>query len=218
MELIENLVNNSTFYYCLIGIVYVLCIIFVVMLLVNNKRKRYTEPKVEAKKDLDSVDLESVLEKMQEEVSNSKDEIMTFEEEQEEKAIISYQELLNAVKKNVNEVTKPRESVEEMLKQEDIEPIKEEAVLKPVVLQNDSNIKVVSKVEPKPTKFQNSEFISPIYGRVNNEVEYPKIKSFEGTKKEEDLEKTIVMSKLDSKIDSNDEFLRILKEFRDNLE
>ena len=205
MEFIENLVNSSTFYYCLIGIAYVLCIVFVVMLLVNRKKKRYIEnTKPEVKKDLESVDLEAVLEKMQEEVSKSKDEIMTFEEEQEEKAIISYQELLNAVKKNVNEVTRTSE----------VNPLEEKDVFEPVILQTENKI----KEEPKTNKFQNSEFISPIYGRVNNDVDYPKIKSFEEVKKEEDLEKTIIMPKLNSSVDSNDEFLRILKEFRNNLE
>lgn len=209
MEFIENLVNNSTFYYCLIGIVYVLCIIFVVTLLVNRKKKRYIEnTKTEVKKDLETVDLEAVLEKMQEEVSKPKDEIMTFEEEQEEKAIISYQELLNAVKKNVNEVTDSKE----------VETKEERDALEPVILQTENKIKEEKKEEPKTNKFQNSEFISPIYGRVNNDVDYPKIKSFEEEKKEEDLEKTIIMPKLSSNIDSNDEFLRILKEFRNNLE
>lgn len=217
MELIINLINNSTFYYCLMGVVYVLCIIFVVMLLVKRKHKKYEQPKkIEQKKDFDSMDLESVLSKMQEEVEKPKDEIMTFEEEQEEKAIISYQELLKAVKKNVDEVTEPKE-----IKQEPILEIKEEldeekSALEPIVLQNDSEIKVTPAYEKKSSKFQNSEFISPIYGRVDNEVEYPKIKSFE--EPEQELDKTIVLPKIDSKMDDNDEFLRILKEFRSNLE
>lgn len=218
MEFIKELVNSSAFYYCLIGILYVLCIIVVIVLLVKRKKKRYTEIKPEVKKDFDSVDLEAVLGKMQEEVNKPKDEIMTFEEEQEEKAIISYQELLNAVKKNVNEVTKPRETIEEILANNDIEAVEEQDVLEPVILQEEKDIKVKPKEEPKHQKFQNSEFISPIFGRLNNEVEYPKIKSFEETKKEDDLEKTIIIPKVDSSIDSNDEFLRILKEFRNNLE
>lgn len=227
MEFIENLFNSSTFYYVLIGIAYVLCIIFVIMLLVKRKKKRYTETKPEIKKDLDSVDLEAVLGKMQEEASKPKDEIMTFEEEQEEKAIISYQELLNAVKKNVQEVTnqpevKKDETLESIIeeleenKEETVEEIKQDSVLEPIVLQSESNIQTVEKEQIKPSKFQNSEFISPIFGRINNEIEYPKIKSFEEPKEEKDLEKTIVMPKTD--IDSNDEFLRVLKEFRNNLE
>jgi len=218
MEFIEDLVNNSTFYYCLVGIVYVLCIIFVVMLLVKNKRKKRLEIKPETKRDLESVDLELVLEKMQEEVSKPKNEIMSFEEEQEEKAIISYQELLNAVKKNVNEVTQPRQNEDSVDLKTEVASILEDSVLEPVVLQENTPAKEQVKEETKTSKFQNSEFISPIYGRVNNEVEYPKIKSFDDSNKEEDLEKTIVMPKLDSNIDSNDEFLRILKEFRNNLE
>ena len=218
MEFIEKLVNNSTFYYCLIGVVYVLCIIFVVMLLVKNKRKKYAELKTENKKDLESIDLELVLEKMQNETSKSKDEIVSFEEEQEEKAIISYQELLNAVKKNVNEVTQVQELPKENVERQELKSIiSNEDVLEPVILQNESSVKTTLDNEIKPTKFQNSEFISPIYGRVNNDVDYPTIKSFE-EKHEEDLEKTIVMPQMDSKFDNNDEFLRILKEFRNNLE
>lgn len=218
MGFIENLVNNSTVYYCLVGVVYVLCIIFVVMLLVKSKRKKHVEIKQEVKKDIDSVDLESVLEKMQAEVNKQKDPIMTFEEEQEEKAIISYQELLNAVGKNVNEVTKTRESVEPLIEKAEIKPVSEDNVLKSSVLQDDLNIKEKSNDEIRSSRFQNSEFISPIYGRVNNDFDYPKIKAFNEDNKDDDLEKTIIIPKLDSKIDSNDEFLRILKEFRNNLE
>ena len=90
MGFIENLVNNSTVYYCLVGVVYVLCIIFVVMLLVKSKRKKHVEIKQEVKKDIDSVDLESVLEKMQAEVNKQKDPIMTFEEEQEDDGDFNY--------------------------------------------------------------------------------------------------------------------------------
>lgn len=217
MEFFEDLINNSTFYYCLVGIVYVLCIVFVVMLLVKNKRKKHVEVKTEVKNDLDTVDLESVLEKMQEEANKQKDQIMTFEEEQEEKAIISYQELLNAVKKNVNEVTKPKESLEEQIERREIKSDLENSI-ESIVLKDTKDIVDKNPQETKSSKFQNSEFISPIYGRVNNDVEYPKIKAFNDKDKEDDLEKTMVMPKLDSKIDSNDEFLRILKEFRNNLE
>ena len=73
MEFFENLVNNSTFYYVLVGIVYFLCIAFVIMLLIKNKKNHYKEIKKNApKKDLDTVDLESVLSKMQESVDKSK--------------------------------------------------------------------------------------------------------------------------------------------------
>ena len=69
-------------------------------------------------------------------------DIETFEREQEEKAIISYQELLKATGK-LRELTK--ENVKEEIQIEDIE--KEETV----------------KEEPK--KFKNTEFISPVYGK-----------------------------------------------------
>jgi len=212
MEFIEKLVNNSTFYYVLIGVVYVLCIIFVVMLLVKGKRKKNIE-KVDSKKDLDAVDLESVLEKMQEEVNKPKDEIMTFEEEQEEKAIISYQELLNAVKKNASNPVAEKQT--EVTSKSEV--VQEKNYLEPVILKTEKEDKVEDD-QPKLNKFQNSEFISPIFGRLDNDIEYPKIKSFEEKNENEDLEKTIILPKVSEKLDNNDEFLRILKEFRNNLE
>lgn len=222
MDFIRDLFSNSIVYYCVIGILYALCVFTVIFLLVKGKKNKYKETKVEPVKDLDSIDLEAVLGKMQEEASKPKDEIMTFEEEQEEKAIISYQELLNAVKKNVKEVTEPEikkdselESVIEDIVKNDIE-LEEESVLEPIKQQG--GVETVEKEAPKPSKFQNSEFISPIFGRLNTELDYPTVKSVSEEKKEEELEKTILIPKLDSNIDKNDEFLRLLKEFRNNLE
>lgn len=213
MSFLSNVINNSTFYYVAVAVLYVLVIAFVIFLIVNNKRKKVEKFEVEEinKKDVGSVDLESVLDKMQEEVNKAKtDEVKSFEEEQEEKAIISYQELLKAVKKNVDNVTKEVEKEKDVLenKVEDI----------PVVIKEDKNVDL--KNEEKTTKFQSSEFISPIYGRVNNDIKYPKIPVFHEQEKkvntEEELEKTIVFEAI--KDDNSDEFLKALKEFRNNLE
>ena len=88
-------------------------------------------------------DIKSVLEKMEKDLEKEQEgDIETFEREQEEKAIISYQELLKA-KGKLRELTK--EGVKEEIQIEDIE--KEETV----------------KEEPK--KFKNTEFISPVYGK-----------------------------------------------------
>lgn len=222
MDFIKDLFSNSVVYYCVIGILYAACIFTVIFLLVKGKKKKYKETKVEPVKDLDSIDLEAVLGKMQEEVSKPKDEIMTFEQEQEEKAIISYQELLNAVKKNVKEVTEP-----EVKKDSELASVIEDIVNNNIDLEEETVIeqketeKVIEKTEkeiPKHYKFQNSEFISPIFGRLNSELDYPTVKSVSDENKEDELEKTILIPKLESNIDENDEFLRLLKEFRNNLE
>lgn len=226
MNSLMNIINNSTFYYVVVALAYVLVIFFVIFLLVKNKRKRIERVKIEdaPKKDIESVDLEAVLDKMQEDVNKTKvDEVKSFEEEQEEKAIISYQELLKAVKKDVDDVTKveiPSEEKPVVVEDEEAkvqimpEEVVEKSVSTPVVETMEE------KETRKPSKFQNSEFISPIYGRVNNDVKYPKIPAFrekqEPINHEDDLEKTIVFDAI--KNDDNDEFLKALKEFRNNLE
>ncbi len=226
MNSLMNIINNSTFYYVAVALAYVLVIFFVIFLLVKNKRKRIERVKIEdaSKKDIESVDLEAVLDKMQEDVNKTKvDEVKSFEEEQEEKAIISYQELLKAVKKDVDDVTKveiPSEEKPVVVEDEEAkvqimpEEVIEKSVSTPVVETMEE------KETRKPSKFQNSEFISPIYGRVNNDVKYPKIPAFrekqEPINHEDDLEKTIVFDAI--KNDDNDEFLKALKEFRNNLE
>lgn len=226
MNSLMNIINNSTFYYVAVALAYVLVIFFVIFLLVKNKRKRIERVKIEdaPKKDIESVDLEAVLDKMQEDVNKTKvDEVKSFEEEQEEKAIISYQELLKAVKKDVDDVTKveiPSEEKPVVVEDEEAkvqimpEEVVEKSVSTPVVETMEE------KETRKPSKFQNSEFISPIYGRINNDVKYPKIPAFrekqEPINHEDDLEKTIVFDAI--KNDDNDEFLKALKEFRNNLE
>lgn len=226
MNSLMNIINNPTFYYVAVALAYVLVIFFVIFLLVKNKRKRIERVKIEdaPKKDIESVDLEAVLDKMQEDVNKTKvDEVKSFEEEQEEKAIISYQELLKAVKKDVDDVTKveiPSEEKPVVVEDEEAkvqimpEEVVEKSVSTPVVETMEE------KETRKPSKFQNSEFISPIYGRVNNDVKYPKIPAFrekqEPINHEDDLEKTIVFDAI--KNDDNDEFLKALKEFRNNLE
>lgn len=226
MNSLMNIINNSTFYYVAVALAYVLVIFFVIFLLVKNKRKRIERVKIEdaPKKDIESVDLEAVLDKMQEDVNKTKvDEVKSFEEEQEEKAIISYQELLKAVKRDVDDVTKveiPSEEKPVVVEDEEAkvqimpEEVVEKSVSTPVVETMEE------KETRKPSKFQNSEFISPIYGRVNNDVKYPKIPAFrekqEPINHEDYLEKTIVFDAI--KNDDNDEFLKALKEFRNNLE
>lgn len=226
MNSLMNIINNSTFYYVAVALAYVLVIFFVIFLLVKNKRKRIERVKIEdaPKKDIESVDLEAVLDKMQEDVNKTKvDEVKSFEEEQEEKAIISYQELLKAVKRDVDDVTKveiPSEEKPVVVEDEEAkvqimpEEVVEKSVSTPVVETMEE------KETRKPSKFQNSEFISPIYGRVNNDVKYPKIPAFrekqEPINHEDDLEKTIVFDAI--KNDDNDAFLKALKEFRNNLE
>ena len=91
-------------------------------------------------------DLEDVIAALE---SNQNERPMTtFEQEQEENAIISYQELVAAVqdKKAKMQMTEPNyETV--------IEPLEKEPIEEPV------------KEEQPVRKFKNSEFISPVFGK-----------------------------------------------------
>lgn len=208
MNSLSDIINNSTFYFVLVAFLYILVISFVIFLIVRNKKKRIERMNNNSNnfpdKEIEKIDLEYVLDKMQEEVNQTKnDEVKSFEEEREEKAIISYQELINAVKKNV-ETTVEENSVEQKEETEEAQIVPE---------------KIEKQEEPPKSlsKFQNSEFISPIYGRLDNEIEYPKIPAFKSQEKKdkEDLEKTIIFDAI--KDDNSDEFLKALKEFRNNL-
>lgn len=179
-----------------------------------------TEPKSE---------LELMLEKMQHDLDEQKDKdaVAIFEQEQEEKSIISYKELLM----RKNELTNP-----EVLKDTRFEN-------EPSVLEDTSNslmdnyaslvnnvndtISIDSVKEEsvqQPKKFVTTDFISPVFGRRTAEFDYPKVPNFKDMviKNEKsntyDLEATMNLDPLTEQIKKDDAFLSALKEFRKNLE
>ncbi len=190
----------------LITMFFIAAISFVIIFFIKREKKnkqkladtiiKETKSFEEAKES----EIENVLSRMQKEIEAQSEEVVkSFEEEQEEKSIISYKELLEATKKTIE--------------------------------------------EEEQQKFKNTEFISPIYGRVNNNTEYPVIKKFEREEEsteevttddikfdfkprnEEitvnellDLEKTINTHNLKHEMLKNEKFLNALKEFRKNLE
>ena len=105
---------------------------------------------------------------------------------------------------------------------------------------------VVKKVEPKEEieenknevyqkKFKNTDFISPIFGKIDSikDTDYPTVPQFSREEKLEELledvpikmtrtmknnlEETLDIEPLQEEIRKNDEFLRSLKNFRSNL-
>lgn len=138
--------------------------------------------------------IENIIDKMEETLKQEvKAPPKEYEQIEEEQSIISYQELI---------------------KLKLAEPVKKEVIEeKPVIS---------AKTEEAINKFKNSEFISPVYGKVSNEPEYPKIKQF---KNEDiidtlDLEmtKTADTKPLKEEPNKSEEFLNSLKDFRKNLE
>lgn len=153
--------------------------------------------------------IEEVLKAMQVDLEKQKfATIDRYEEEQEENAVISYQELLNRKMALSNEEI-PMKQVEEIEEEKasssylDELPNFKDIVLEPIPDRN----------EERP--FTNSEFVSPIFGRLSSNVDYPTVKKTSIT---EELIKTEVISAEDTdKLNDNDEFLNTLKEFRRNL-
>ncbi|MCI9586051.1 MAG: hypothetical protein HFH45_05425 [Bacilli bacterium] len=132
------------------------------------------------------------------EAKNESQPIETFEREQEENAIISYQELIKQVEK--------KQEIKKEQPKEDIEESKPE-------------IEKLEQMEldfEEPKKFKNSDIISPIFG-IQKENNYQK------KPKEEKIEEPFVARhayesiKKDYEDENNKDFLNSLKEFRKNL-
>lgn len=127
-----------------------------------------------------------IIDLMQVNSKSLSEKVSDYEDEQEENAIISYTELLNAVKS--------KKEVQEKLKFDNYNEIKDEDFVSDIKISNSS----------KNKKFKNSEAISPL-GRIsknNNEESY-----------KSDIKKTNMYKDANN----TDEFLKSLKDFRDNL-
>lgn len=141
-------------YRYIIAVLVLIIGLFLVMF-VNKKYPRETKSltKEEKNKELDIV-LKAIEEKP------AKKEL-SFEEEQEENAIISYQELLaaaNGQKKEKVEDNNPE--LADLINQISMESKEIEALEEPEIIED-----VVNTKEDEQKKFKNSEFISPVFGK-----------------------------------------------------
>lgn len=116
------------------------------------------EPQIESNleeelgKTREQTEVIEIIESMQEKVKDITEKVADYEDEQEENAIISYTELLNAVK--------AKKEVQEELK---FEPVKEE--------KKENEIKEEPKLNQtrEEKKFRSTEAISPL-GRINKQI------------------------------------------------
>lgn len=156
----------------------------------------------------DDAKIESVLSKMQEALEEKQEKSISFEEEQEENAIISYQELLSSLGAtssidvdsievyddeldNRVEISDINKEIIDAYQREDLSmemyrfqndyssqemPMEFETPEAPVMDLTDVDTDVLleetyqAKTE-EPHKFKSSEFISPVYGVINNVAE-----------------------------------------------
>lgn len=153
-------------------------------------------PEKQVPSETSQIDFQEVLSKLQEAVGNesNRDMMNKYEEDQEEEAIISYKQLVEAHNKMVEEP-------------------KEEAVIsyKELMETHNSLEDYSKKVEPKKT-YSGTEFISPVFGREPYNVEYRNLRDLQDTKN-----KQIKVDEISDEVKKNDEFLKTLKNFRKNL-
>lgn len=188
----------------------------------------------------EKVDLEAMLNMMQNDLDKKNaNPIESFEKDQEENAIISYKELVKAAeeKRAATQLFEKDQEENAIISYKEIESknsleelMKKEELIKPI---NKAIAKIESPRENKDKKFKNTEFISPIYGKMDEHLDYPKVRSFN---KHDDLSlnsyfgedvskyyqetpnnNEVDVNRLSDQLKKNDEFLRALKEFRSNL-
>jgi len=233
METIYNLImSNIYLYICIIIGLIILTFILYIIYYNEKKRRKIKNDFIEAEKIEEELNkkeesvvsnkLEEILQKMQEDIDTKPEDVVRkFEEEQEEKAIISYQELVDNVKTGKIEVIDDEETnvnfVENLnleINSEPINEIVEESTVTPEMVKEAIENIVVSSIKAEPKKFKKSEIISPIYGVVEDNFEYPKIKKNENIL---DIMNTKDYNELSEEIKRQEEFLNALKEFRRNL-
>lgn len=162
-------------------------------------------------------EIEEMLEKMQQDLeAKSEDVVENFEKEQEEKSIISYQELLKTLNKETE--IEPKNHPE-VIKVEDVKEststddamLEEHLFHVPTIhtleeLEEPYKVEETSNMTKDTTqaikKFKNTEFISPVYGKMEGKLEYPTVPSFQETKQESKAVEDI-LEEFDRKIEQH---------------
>lgn len=237
MELINKILENDIiFYSIIIGLFFLFLLIIYFAFIYKKKEKTTDEVIKEEIKNEDNIDKEivSVLEKMSEDIKDKQNESLDdFEKEQEENAIISYQELVNKVKSekidiDLDDIYEDKE-INDEINNETNDDKNEELELDYNKIDNESitdfNSLIDSEVEELPKeevkKYRRSEIISPIYGRQDIDVNYPKIKQFDKNKNFKDslleIEDALKEEPLTDEDKINEDFLNTLREFRKKL-
>ena len=168
----------------------------------DEEDKDRTEEQIKAKEELQKVfnQMNADLEKQKNEVSDIDD----FEREQEENAIISYQELLAHAEKLKKEADEYEKIAEEKANTKMGDAINRKEVRDKVT------------IEEKKKAFRSSEIVSPIYGIQSNKNMVRQKKS-SNSKKSGIIGKAYEQERFEKEETQNLDFLNSLKEFRKNL-
>ena len=203
----------------------------ILLILVSNQRKKDKINKdfEQAKKIQEEIEkietgekpneLQQLINKMQEDIDlKPEDVVKKFEDEQEEKAIISYKELVDNVKAGkIQVIDDERNEPVETYQIADSNPktIDKESSVTPDMLKEAIHSISTNSVKEVIEKFKSSDYISPIYGIMKDNMSYPTIKKKEVTL--DAISNTSDYTELTEAIKKQEEFLKSLKEFRDSL-
>lgn len=223
-KLIYILTSNSYLYWSIIIALLITDVILAIVSLNRRKREeikkdfKQAEMNQELEKTVEnkvSQELQDIIMQMKKDMEATPEQVVAqFEEEQEKNAIISYQELVESVKAGKIQTIDDEEGntnyVEALTDEINEEPVVEVSDNEPTKEEVKAVINEITKKPDKP-KFKNSEFISPVYGKMNTEINYPKIN--ETT----EIEKMFNIDKIKSEVEKNEAFLKALIDFRNNL-
>ena len=224
MKFLTILVNNVYLCWAIIFVLLITNIILTISFLNAKKRKQIKEEYLEIERDIaeeenqsKSNELNSIIDKMQKNMEIKPEQVVAnFEKEQEENAIISYQELLNCVKNNKIQV------IEDDFGDVDyVSQLEQEIRQEPIVSNYKDNetskthLDVIDDLN-NVKKFTSSEVISPVYGRMSD-PKYPKMESYSNQNSLKLGENTMDLEPVSEEIKKKEDFLKNLVEFRNNL-
>ena len=245
MKYLDFVSNNLYLYLAIITLLLIVDVILTIICLNQRKRKKIKKDfeEIEAISNNDSeevgdvkpevaFELEKILDQMQHDMEVKPEEaVRMFEEEQEQKAIISYQELVDSVNSNKIDVVDDEEGDMDYVAalEAQMNPAtdyKEEVISNKIDNNNEvfddyankSHLDVIDELnyDEAPKKFKSSELLSPVFGRMQPDFEYKKIGSFATTNNKVEVEQ-VAGTTVDNDIKNNEDFLNALIEFRNNL-
>ena len=177
MDIIINHILEYKYVYIIL--ISVLLLVFILLIIFKPKKVKPIEVTIDDEP-TEKTEIEKVIEALEE---NKNERVMTsFEEEQEANAIISYQELVKAVEEKRLHLEPKKTETDEKLSSV-VEAIVEPNIEKEVQINLEKEVTTEPALEieeplvqPEKShpKFKNSEFISPIFGKDNNNDKFLK--------------------------------------------
>ncbi len=253
-ELMNQLTANKPLYYAFLSFILVLFGILEIWVIQGKRKKdikkikqtfKQEEPTLKPvpktkEQEQANLELQKVIAQMEKDLEKKNENtIRNFEEQQEESAIISYQELLEHTKSlkqaeisQIKESSK-EEKLEKIPQRLERTPIRE---VEPEFLKEDDDFEKLTGQQM--SRFKSTEFISPIYGRMPQDLPREKeavisrtqrpasLREIRNQRRESRWENPVYessqleltrASSLEEENMRSDEFLNSLKEFRKNL-